>query len=120
MGLVANRYTLMLAGNTQQLRLVSWDALPRVDKSISFPWKEGVWYRMKLTSQMEAGALLVRGKVWPRDEKEPESWSVEFKDPVPNTNGAAAVYANATGILDGKVGCEVLFENLSISPNKAP
>lgn len=119
MGLVANRYTLMLAGNTQQLRLVSWDALPRVDKSIAFPWKEGVWYRMKLTTQVEGTSLLVRGKVWPRDEKEPEAWSVDFKDPVPNTQGSAAIYANATGILDGKVGCEVLFENLGIQAAKA-
>jgi len=78
-----------------------------------------VWYRMKLTTQVEGTSLLVRGKVWPRDEKEPEAWSVDFKDPVPNTQGSAAIYANATGILDGKVGCEVLFENLGIQAAKA-
>lgn len=120
MGLIANRYTLMLAGNTQQLRLVSWDALPRVDKSIAFPWKQGVWYRMKLTSQMDGTALLVRGKVWPREAIEPDAWTVEFRDTVPNSEGSAAIYANATGILEGKVGCEVLFENVNISPNKTP
>jgi len=38
MGVVANRYTLVLDGNKQQLRLLSWDALPRVDESIQFAW----------------------------------------------------------------------------------
>src|SRR5262249_39856719 len=34
-GIVANRYTLMLAGNHQKLRIVSWSALPRVDETLS-------------------------------------------------------------------------------------
>src|SRR5205085_6028196 len=45
MGIVANRYTLFLAGNIQKLRLVSWDALPRVDTTISFAVTPGTWYR---------------------------------------------------------------------------
>ena len=36
MGIVANRYTLIMAGNIQKLRITSWDALPRIDKSIPF------------------------------------------------------------------------------------
>src|SRR5262249_3874228 len=32
MGIVANRYSLVLAGNIQKLRLLSWDALPRVEE----------------------------------------------------------------------------------------
>jgi hypothetical protein len=75
---------------------------------------------MKLTSQMDGTALLVRGKVWPREAIEPDAWTVEFRDTVPNSEGSAAIYANATGILEGKVGCEVLFENVNISPNKTP
>jgi len=48
MGVEANRYSLHLIGNTQQLRLISWDALPRVDNTIAFPWKPGVWYRRSI------------------------------------------------------------------------
>ena len=51
-GIGANRYTLILAGNVQKLRLVSWDALPRIDKTIEFNWKPGVWYRLKLTTEI--------------------------------------------------------------------
>src|SRR5205823_12656638 len=49
MGVVNQRYTLQLSGNKQELRLLSWDALPRIDKTIPFAWKAGVWYRLKLT-----------------------------------------------------------------------
>ena len=120
MGLVANRYSFMLAGNTQQLRLVSWDALPRVDKSIAFPWKEGAWHTMKLTTKSASNGVMVSAKVWLQGAKEPEAWTVEFLDPVPNRQGSAAIYANATGILDGRVGCEVFFENLSIVQKNEP
>jgi outer membrane protein assembly factor BamB len=118
-GIVANRYSLTLWGNTQQLRLTSWDAIPRVDKSIGFAWKEKSWYRMKLTVDVSEGKAVVRGKVWPREQKEPEGWSVEFTDTVPNTTGAPALYGNATGIEDGKPGTNIYFENVQITPNKA-
>jgi outer membrane protein assembly factor BamB len=119
MGIVANRYSLILWGNTQQLRLTSWDAIPRVDKSIGFAWKEKVWYRMKLTVDVTDGKALIRGKVWQRDEPEPDHWTVEFTDPVPNTCGAPAIYGNATGIEDGKPGTDIYYDNVTITPNKA-
>jgi outer membrane protein assembly factor BamB len=119
MGVCANRYSLTLWGNTQQLRLTSWDALPRVDKSISFPWKEHVWYRMRLTVDVNDGKAVIRGKVWPRDDKEPDGWTVEFTDPVPNTCGAPTIYGNATAIEDGKPGTDIYYENVTITPNKS-
>lgn len=118
-GVVANRYTLMLAGNTQQLRLISWDALPRVDKSIAYPWKPGSWYRLKLTVEVgENGKGIAKGKVWPRGEKEPESWMVEFEDPIVNAEGSAGIYGYAAGILDNQPGCEIYYDKLTITPNK--
>ena len=118
MGVCANRYSLTLWGNTQQLRLTSWDAIPRVDKSIGYPWKEGVWYRMRLTVDVSDGKALVRGKVWPRSEKEPAKWTIEFTDPTPNREGSPAVYGYATGILENSPGSECFFGNVKITPNK--
>ena len=114
-GVVANRYTLMLAGNTQQLRLTSWDALPRVDKSVSFPWKAGVWYTMKFEVVVREKDALIRGKVWDRTAKEPEEWTVEFTDPVPNREGSAAIYGYAAGILEKQTGCEIYYDNIRIT-----
>jgi outer membrane protein assembly factor BamB len=126
-GVVANRYTLMLAGNTQQLRLVSWDAIPRVDKTIAFGWKPGAWYRMKLTAAVSADGkkATVRGKVWPRDEAEPSDWTVEFVDPVPNKEGAPALYGYVVadegkpGTSSFKAGTNIYYENVSVVPNGA-
>jgi outer membrane protein assembly factor BamB len=118
MGVVANRYTLMLAGNTQQLRLVCWDAIPRVDKSIGFPWKSGVWYRVKLTVELNGSRGVVRGKVWKRGEEEPNNWTVEFTDPIPNKRGSPALYGYATGILPKDPGASSYYANVSVTPNE--
>ena len=117
-GVVANRYTLVLVGNTQSLRLVSWDAIPRVDQTIRFPHKAGVWYRMKLTVDVQKDQALCRGKVWPRDEMEPKDWSVEVVDAAPNREGSPALYGYLTGYIDGQWMTEAYFDNVRITANK--
>lgn len=117
-GIVNCRYTLQLNGNKQELRLLSWDALPRVNKSVEYPWKPDAWYTMKLVVEASGDKAVVRGKVWPRDQAEPSAWTIEFEDPRPNRDGAAALYAYATGILDKSAGAESFFDNVSVVPNQ--
>jgi outer membrane protein assembly factor BamB len=117
-GVVANRYTLMLVGNTQQLRLISWDALPRVDKTIAWPWKPGVWYTLKLTVDVDGDKAVVRGKIWEREKAEPAEWTVEFTDPAPNKQGSPALYGFAAGTVDEKhPGAEIYYANVKVEPN---
>ena len=116
-GIGANRYTLMFAGNDKVLRLVSWDALPRIETNVVFNFKPGVWYRLKLTVDVEGQAALVRGKVWPADQEEPKKWTLEVRDPVGNKEGAPTLYANATGIEGSRTGTETFFKNVSVMPN---
>lgn len=118
MGVVANRYTFVLIGQTQTLRLISWDALPRVDRTISYPWKAGVWYRLKLSVDVEGDKALVRGKIWEKGKSEPEKWTLEVTDPVANKRGSPALYANATGFVGEEPGTEAYFDNVVITPNK--
>lgn len=118
MGVVASRYTFFLDGNKQRLRLVSWDAVPRVDKSIDWPWKPGVWYRMKLTVDQQGDHAVARGKIWERAEQEPDAWTIEFSDPTPNREGSPALYGYATGILENQRGAEIYYDNLIVTPNK--
>jgi outer membrane protein assembly factor BamB len=124
MGIGANRYTLMLAGKTQSLRLISGGAVPRVEKTAGWPWKPDVWYRLKLTVEVGKDKAIIRGKVWPRDQVEPKDWTVEFEDPSPNREGSPALYGYAYGI-PGSVeeaqkspGAEIYYDNLSVTPNK--
>jgi hypothetical protein len=116
-GVVANRYLLMLDGNKQTLRLVSWDALPRVDKTIGWPWKPNTWYTLKLTVDVQEGKATVRGKAWPTDQSEPKDWTLEFVDPIPNREGSPALYGYATGILEGQKGAEAFYDNVRVTPN---
>jgi outer membrane protein assembly factor BamB len=118
MGIVASRYHLFLDGNKQRLKLVSWEALPRVDKTIPWEWKPDVWYHMKLTAEIQGDKAVVRGKVWPRDEQEPATWTVEIEDPTPNREGSPGLYGYATGILGKEPGAEVYYDNVSVTPNK--
>jgi outer membrane protein assembly factor BamB len=118
-GIGANRYTLLLQGNDQTLRLVSWDAQRRIDKTIKFPWKSGVWYRMKLTVKVEGDKALCRGKVWPRGQSEPGECTVEVEDPAPNRHGSPLLYGYAAGAIDAKrPGSEIYYDNVSITPTK--
>jgi outer membrane protein assembly factor BamB len=117
LGLVNSRYTLMLDGNKQQLRILSWEALPRVDHTIPFAWKPDEWYRLKFTVTADSGKAVVRGKVWPRSEEEPKEWTIETTDATPNLEGAPAIYAYSTGIAEPKDGAGSLFQNLIVVPN---
>jgi outer membrane protein assembly factor BamB len=118
-GVVANRYTLYLSGNIQKLRLNSWSALPRVDRTIQFNWQPDKWYRLKLTAEVKAGKGIIRGKCWERDQTEPADWTIELTDDYPNTEGAPALYGYAQGIPEGGgPGTEVYFDNVRIAPNK--
>lgn len=116
-GIGANRYTLLLDGNKQRLRLVSWDALPRIDKTISYPWKPDVWYRLKLTVEIKGEKGIARGKAWQRDQPEPKEWTVEVEDPLPNKEGAPALYGYATGILENQPGTEIFYDNVIVTPH---
>jgi hypothetical protein len=61
---------------------------------------------------------VIRGKVWPRDEKEPAAWNVELTDSRPVLEGSAALYGYVLGNFNDKPGTEIYYDNLRITPNK--
>jgi outer membrane protein assembly factor BamB len=114
-GVGANRYVLFMIGNDQELRLGTWDAQKRIEKKLPFPWKPETWYRMKLTADRKG---VVKAKVWPKDQNEPEKWTIEIEDPVPNTEGAPMIYGFPNGVLDAKnPGPEIYYSYVKITPN---
>ncbi len=146
MGIGANRYTLLLDGKLDDnekegdivppkkddpkpakddnkdkkrfLRLISWEGPRRVYESSQFHWQPDVWYTFKLTVDVQKDKAVVRGKVWPAGEKEPEKWTIVFEDKTPNREGAPALYGYATGILADQIGTEIFYNNVSVTPNK--
>jgi outer membrane protein assembly factor BamB len=116
-GIIAGRYTFMLAGNRQELRLYEWEALPRIDKNLPMAFKPDVWYRLKLTVEKKGEGTLVRGKIWESDKPEPKDWTIEVEDPIGETNGAPGIYAFSP-VCTPKGGTETAFRWVSITPNK--
>jgi outer membrane protein assembly factor BamB len=118
-GISACRYTLLLVGNDQELRLNTWDAQKRIEKKIDFPWKPNVWYRMKIMATVVNGKGVVKGKIWPTSEKEPQKWALQIEDPVPNRNGAPVIYGFANGTINAQdPGAEIFYANVKVTPNK--
>ncbi len=120
-GVMANRYTFYLDGKTDEkgdrtVRLISWEALPRINVGAPFTWKAGTWYRLKLTVEVGEKESLVRAKVWDRSQPEPEKWTIEFKDPLPNREGAAALYGYVSNADAQEPGSEIYYDNVSVTP----
>ena len=108
-GVVAQRYQLVLFGNAQRLELQSWQPETARTVHASFRWRPETWYHLKLRVEKEAAAVRARGKAWPTAEDEPEAWTLERVDPIPNLEGSPGLYADAP--------VEVAFDNVKVTAN---
>jgi outer membrane protein assembly factor BamB len=118
-GVGANRYVLFVIGNDQELRLGSWDAQKRIEKKQPFEWKPNTWYRLKITATVADGKGIVKGKIWARDQKEPDKWTIEIEDPTPNIKGAPIIYGFPNGTINVEnPGPEIYYSYVKITPNK--
>ena len=106
MGLIAQRYTLDMMGYHQQLQIRTWAAELRMATTVPFAWEPGVWYTMKMQVEIEGDKAHIRGKVWPRDEPEPATWSIQAVDPLPNRSGSPGIY--------GYSPAEIYYDNLKV------
>ncbi|MFT7487228.1 MAG: outer membrane protein assembly factor BamB, partial [Candidatus Paceibacteria bacterium] len=87
--------------------------MERLKVSVPFKWSPREWYRIKTRVDVaQDGSGVVRAKVWPRDDKEPEAWTIEVPDAHARTNGAAGVYG-----FTPQSRFTVYIDNLSVTPN---
>jgi outer membrane protein assembly factor BamB len=117
-GIVGQRYELVLFGNHQRLELQPWQ--PETTRTVraEYKWKPETWYTLKLEVQnMGGGKVRARGKVWPKGEPEPAAWSVERVDPVGSVKGAPGLYADAMNSRPTG-GSEMYYDNIRVYPNK--
>src|SRR5438093_263679 len=95
-GITAQRYTLVLYGNSQQLKLEPWEPEVQRTVTVAFAWKPDAWYHLKLRVENTAdGKVRARGKAWPTGEAEPAAWMIDKVDPIGNRQGAPGVFAAA-------------------------
>jgi hypothetical protein len=112
-GLINQRYGLVLFGNGQKLELHPWQAADEMTVRVPYQWDADKWYRMKLrVDPLADGTTRVRGKVWPVGETEPAAWAVEKVDRIGHRRGSPGLYAD--GISD------IYFDNVSVYKNAQP
>jgi outer membrane protein assembly factor BamB len=110
-GVVAQRYELILLGSKQTLELSSWRAEPERAIVVPFAWQPDTWYTIKFrTENLAGGSVHLQGKVWPREEPEPAAWQIDEIDPLGNRFGSPGLYADAHA--------EVMFDNLKVTKNQ--
>jgi hypothetical protein len=110
-GLINQRYGLVLFGNAQKLELHPWQAADEMTVQVPFTWDVNTWYRMKLrVDNQKDGTALVRGKVWKVGSAEPAAWTIQKIDRIPHLKGAPGIYGD--GISD------VFFDNLRVYRNQ--
>jgi len=124
MGVVANRYLILLDGKPDPaakdgptLRIVSWEARNRINVGVAFPWKPDTWYTIKGAVEVKDGKSVVKAKAWPRGTPEPDKWGIEYTDANPNETGAAALYGYVPNASQAVPGSNIYYDNLSITPN---
>jgi hypothetical protein len=118
MGVIAQRYTLDMMGQSQKLQVRSWppQVATHLGKEERFEWKPDAWYTVKFRASTQGSGderrVLLQGKVWPRGEKEPAKWSIEAVDETPNLVGSPGFYGDATN-------AEVYIDNVRVTANES-
>jgi outer membrane protein assembly factor BamB len=117
-GIVAQRYELVLFGNHQRLELQPWQPETQRTVRAKYEWKPDTWYVMKLEVQtLDGGKVRARGKVWPKGEQEPAAWTIERVDPIGNLKGSPGIYADAMNA-SANGGSEIYYDNIRVYPNQ--
>jgi len=122
-GVIANKYSLVLLGNHQEAMINSWSgALPKEGQAgwalvavVPFKWAPEKWYHFKLSVQGTDKGAQIKGKVYPKGESEPEKWTVQMTDTLPNLEGSPGLYGES---LVTPYKSEIYYDNIVVSPNK--
>ena len=109
-GVIAQRYVLVLFGNSQRIELHPWQAADEMTVRAPFAWKADTWYRLKLRVETLPEATRVLAKAWPAGTPEPEAWLLEKLDPIGHREGSPGLYSDA--------GSEIMFDNIRVYANR--
>ena len=95
-GITAQRYSLVLYGNSQKLKLEPWEPETTRTVTVPFTWKPDAWYHLKLrVENLPDGKVRAQGKAWAVGEAEPAAWMIDRVDPIGNRRGAPGLFLDA-------------------------
>jgi hypothetical protein len=109
-GLINQRYLIILKGNAQQIEISSNQE--RIRQSVPFPVKPNQWYRMKARVDVaEDGSGVVRAKAWIKGEAEPEAWAIEVQHAHAHPQGCPGFFSLTPQEQ------RAWIDNISVTPN---
>src|SRR5258706_3892476 len=90
-GIINQRYIVVLKGNEQKLEINSNQERLRVAED--FKWLPNVWYRLKARVEIAPDSSgVVRAKAWKKGEPEPEKWVLEVPHKTAHQNGSPGLF----------------------------
>jgi outer membrane protein assembly factor BamB len=109
-GLVNQRYYIVLKGNEQMLEINSNQERLRVDKE--FSWAPNTWYRLKARVDIAPDhSGVVRAKAWKKGEPEPENWIIEVPHKTAHQSGSPGLFGFSPQDM------KVFVDNIVVTPN---
>lgn len=110
-GLTNSRYSMTIRSMNDELRVYSWSPHEyRTFATVKFVPEPHRWYTMKMQVEPAVYKAVVRGKLWPRDEKEPDQWTVEMEDDLPHLFGSPGLFGKAEV-------AEIYVDNIQVYSN---
>lgn len=90
-GLINQRYAIVLKGNDQKLEVSS--NFERLREAVEFRWQPKTWYHLKTRVDIAAdGTGVVRAKAWKRGDPEPDAWTIEVKHRTAHQEGSPGLF----------------------------
>jgi outer membrane protein assembly factor BamB len=109
-GVINQRYLIVLKGNEQKLEVNSNQE--RLREGRDFKWSPNAWYRLKARVDRNAdGSTWVRAKAWKRDDPEPGEWTIEVPHPTGHAAGSPGLFGFSPQDM------RVYIDNVEVTPN---
>jgi outer membrane protein assembly factor BamB len=109
-GIIVQRYAVVLKGNEQSMEINSNLERLRVNKE--FEWKPNVWYHLKARADAGSdGGTVVRAKAWKKADPEPEGWTLEVPHKTGHQNGSPGLFGFSPQDM------RVFIDNIVVTPN---
>jgi len=90
-GIINQRYAIVLKGNDQKLEVSS--NFERLREAVDFKWLPNAWYHLKSRVDIAGdGSGIVRAKAWKKDDPEPDAWTIEVKHRTAHQEGSPGLF----------------------------
>ena len=109
-GVINQRYLIVLKGNEQKLEVNSNQE--RLRASVDFKWSPNIWYRLKAqVERNQDGSAVVCAKAWKRGEPEPADWTITVPHRTAHQSGSPGLFGFSPQDMP------VYIDNVEVTPD---